>query len=264
MSRYFNIWLRQLKNGLSIRMIHPINFFVMCIGVFLEMSITFIFLQVIFKFVNNFSGWSHSEAMIVVASYMIIEGLMWTTVSMLGGLSRNVRTGFLDVLLVKPINTQFIVSVWSSDPEDSVRLITAISILFFNVPNLGLSNFQLVINGLLYVVLMVDAYFIVYSIFLMVKSINFWTVQGWSIHMIGEKIVQSSMYPVDIFFHKIVRVVFSTIIPLAFIATIPAKILIHGPRLDLAIYSILIALIFFYVSHKFFLFGLKRYESASS
>lgn len=264
MGRYFNIWLMQLKNGLSQRMVYPINFLMMCLGVFLSMSMTIIFIHSIFGFVDQFAGWSRSEAMVVVATYMIIEGFLWATVACLGGVAINVRTGFFDILLTKPINTQFLVSVWRADPEDWVRVIVAAFVLFFNVPALSLSNNELLINGLGYIFFVFNAYMIVYSVFLVVKTISFWLIEVRSLHHIGESIIQSSKYPIDIFFHKIVRIIFSTAIPLAFIATVPAQVMIHGPKLGLMIYSTLIAVIFFYLSRRFFLLGLKHYESASS
>lgn len=264
MQKYLKILLRQMKNGLSQRMIYPINFFIMSLGAILQMLLALIFVQVIFNYVNSFAGWSRPQAMIIVASYMIVEGMLWATVAMVSGVATNIRTGLFDVLLTKPISPQFMASVWRSDPEDWMRVVTAMIVFASNVPALNLSSTELIINGSVYILLLVNAYIIVYSIFLMIKTINFWVINGNSMHMIGEVIIQSSKQPVDIFFHKAIRIIFSSVIPLAFIATVPAKILIHGPKLNLIIYSYLLAGIFFYISRKFFLYGLKHYESASS
>lgn len=264
MRKYFILWLRQLKNGLAQRMAYPINFFVMCFGSTFQVFLALVFINVIFGSVNYFVGWTKAEAMIIVASYMIVEGLLWATVAMLGGVSSNIRSGFFDILLTKPVSIQFMVSVWRADPEDWMRVVTACFVLFHNVPILSLSGSALMLNCFIYLIMIINSYFIVYSIFLMVKAINFWTFEGRSVHMVGEVVIQSSKYPVDIFFHKIVRVIFSSVIPLAFIATVPAQILIHGPKLLLIIYSTSLALIFFYLSRRFFLYGLKHYESVSS
>jgi len=264
MKKYFIIWLRQLKNGLSQRMAYPVNFLMMCIGAVLSMSLVLIFIQIIFSFVDKLAGWQKSEAMIVVATYMLVEGLVWATVAMLSGIATNIRTGFLDILITKPIDLQYLVSVWRADPEDWARVVIALIVLLLNIPLLGLSSWELFGNSVVYLFFVFNAYLIVYSIFVFLKSISFWVIESRYAHMVGETILQSSKYPIDIFFHQVVRVIFSTILPIAFIATVPARILIHGPKLGLVVYSSALAFVFFYLSRRFFHRGLKRYESASS
>jgi ABC-2 type transport system permease protein len=262
--KYAKIWKICLYGGLMRRLAFRFNFVLMVMGVFLQMVLVLIFIKVIFGFINNLAGWSFNQALMVVASYMLVEGLMWATCAYLGGISENIKQGTLDSLLVKPVGTQFLASVQRADPEDWARVVTAIIIFIYGFKNLGLSGFDLFINIIFYIVLIFSAYVIIYSITLIVKSISFWVIESGSLWFIIENINQMSKYPTDIFFHKIARIIFSTVIPLAFIATVPAKILIHGPRIDLIAYSFCLAFVFFIVSRKFWLFGLRHYSSASS
>lgn len=262
--KYAKIWRICLYGGLMRRLVFRFNFVLMIMSVFLQMFLVLIFIKVIFSFINNLSGWSFNEALMVVASYMLVEGLMWATCAYLGGISENIRQGTLDSLLVKPVGTQFLASVQRADPEDWARVVTAIIIFIYSFKNLGFSGFDLLINIIFYILLIFSAYVIIYSITLIIKSVSFWVIDGGSLWSMVENVTKMSQYPTDIFFHKIARIIFSTAIPLAFIATVPAKILIHGPRIDLIACSFCLAFVFFVISRKFWLYALRHYSSASS
>lgn len=262
--KYLKLWELNLYASLMQRMAFRFNFLLMIIGVFLQMALILIFIKVIFSFINNLSGWTYNQALLVVASYMLVEGLIWATCAYLAGISSNIRLGTLDYLLVKPIETQFLVSIWRGDPEDWSRVVTALIVFFFALGGIKLPASVLFVNIFYYLILIFCAYIIVYSITLIVRTFSFWIIESRAFWGITDTLTKMSQYPTDIFFHKTVRVFFSAVIPLAFVATVPAKVLIYGPRLDLIFFAVLLAVIFFIISRKFWLYGLKHYASASS
>jgi len=263
-TRLYRIWKIQLYSNLMRRMAYPINFYLMSFGSLFQMLLSIAFVKIIFNFIDNLAGWNYYQALMVVASYMLIEGLMWGTCAYLNGLKTHVLMGTLDGLLVKPIDNQYIVSIWQSDPEDWMRVITALIIFIISVNGLNLPLQILIINLFYYLFLIFNAYLIVYSITLIIRTITFWTTETDGLWKILESFTRLSQYPTDIFYNKLIRLFFTTIIPLSFIATIPAKVLIHGPNIFLISSSTLLAIIFFMASRKFFKFGLKHYSSASS
>lgn len=262
--RYLKIWAIHWKNSLMERMAFKYNFILMVAGVFIQMILTLIFVKVIFSYINNLAGWSFNEALIVVATYMIIDGLAWATFSYISGITRHIRAGTFDNILIKPIDSQFLLSVARADPEDWSRIVTALLVFVYAFQNLGLTIGELIKNLFFYIILIICAYFIVYSITLMIRTITIRVIEDSSLWSLVTNIIKTSQYPTDIFFHKAAKILFSTAIPLAFIATVPAKILINGPRFDLIFYSISLATIFLIVSRKVYLSALRHYASASS
>lgn len=258
------IWYLNLQNSLSARMAYPYNFFIMILGVAVQMGLNIVFINIIYSYVNKISGWDYYEALLVVASYMFIEGLMWGTCAYMGMIQKTVRNGALDSILVKPKDAQYLLTIGRGDPEDWVRVITALLVLYKVIKGLGMDAFNLLINFPFYIILVISAFFIIYSITLIVRSVAFWVIDSSAIWLVTEGITTSSKYPTDIFKNKFLKIIFATIIPLTFMATVPAKILIDGPKFSLIIASIFIAFVFFIASRKFFHFALKNYESASS
>jgi ABC-2 type transport system permease protein len=262
--RYLKIWAIHWKNSLMERMAYKYNFILMILGVVIQMLLALIFIKVIFSYISNLAGWSFNEALIVTATYMIIDGLAWATFSYISGINKHIRAGTFDNILIKPVDSQFLLSVARVDPEDWSRVITAIIVFIYAFQKLGLTAFELIKNLFFYIIFIICAYFIVYSITLLIKSITIRVIEDSSLWSLTMNIIKTSQYPTDIFFHKAARILFSTLIPLAFIATVPAKILIWGPRFDLIFYSFILAAIFLYISRKFYLNALKHYASASS
>jgi ABC-2 type transport system permease protein len=258
--RLLFIWLYQLKAALMQKMVYRLNFFILCIGVLVQMFLSIIFIRVIFSYISNLSGWKFEEALLVVASYMLIEGLMWATCAFLAGITKNMRTGGIDFMLVKPVDSQFQISTWRGDPEELARVISAIFVFIYAYRSLDIKMFNL----LYYLFFIVCSFVILYGITLFIKSFAFWSIEGSGLWSIGDTITKMSQYPTDIFFHKITRVIMSTVIPLAFIATVPAKALIYGPTWQMILGAFSLAVIFFVLSRKFFHYALKHYSSASS
>jgi ABC-2 type transport system permease protein len=261
--KYWQIFWHLRRMRVMQRMAYNVNFFIMAVGVLLQMVFSVVFVRVIFGFVGNLAGWSYYEALAVVASYMILEGLMWVLCAYLGAIGRLVKEGAMDSLLIKPIDAQFLVSVWQGDPEDAVRLVSGAAVLLYAWQNLDMALGQSLLNLIFYAGLMVGAFLILYSIVLVTRSLAFWLVEVRSLHSISDAVTKMSQYPTNIFYHAVVRLIFSTLIPLAFLATVPAKIFIHGFDWQLVGASFLVAAIFFYASRQFWLFAVKHYSSAS-
>jgi ABC-2 type transport system permease protein len=259
--RIFNIWKMQLWQGLMQRMTFRLNFVLMCVGVLLHMVVYVALISVIFQFVNNISGWSYFEALLVAGSYMMIEGLMWAIFSFFNGLKNHIRMGTLDYILVKPIDTQFMVSIYRGDPEDWTRVVTGFIVLYYSISHLPAI---LMYNLFFYVLMLLFALVIAYSFNLIVKSLSFWFVDAGATFTMTENIFRCSQYPIDIFYHRLIRLLFISVIPIAFLATFPAKILLRGFDPVIFFSAIIIAVIFFVLSRIFWLYALKHYSGASS
>jgi len=263
--KYWRVLKHLYKMNMMNRLAYTANFFVMCVGIFIQMSLSIIFIKTIFGFIKNLAGWGYYEALLIVASYMIIDGLMWVGCAYLSALSHYLRMGKMDAFLVKPIDSQYLISVFRGDIEDINRLIVGISVFIYALNHLNLGLVELIIRIPIYAILIINGFLMFYSITLVLCSAGFWIIRTESFSDISHALIQISQYPTNIFYHFFVRLILSTIIPVAFMATVPAKILAYGFNSWWLIpSSFLLAAIFFYGSRKFWLLGLKNYSSGSS
>jgi ABC-2 type transport system permease protein len=208
------------------------------------------------------AGWSFYQVAAVLGSYMIVEGLMWGFFGQLNAINRHIRNGTLDGLLLKPVDDQFLASFWRGDPEDLVRIITGFLMLFYCASNtVGFSFLRI----FLFLILILCGTICLYSLNLILRSISFWLIDGSGLWMLTERLTANAKYPADIFYHKVAKNIFTFLVPLAIVSTIPARIW-SFEKIDFSLIylSLIMTVIFFFVSRFIWKFSLKRYSSASS
>lgn len=262
--KYLGIMWYMQKIDIMNRMAYRINFAVQSLTVGLQMVFSLVFISVLFSSNKAVAGWSFYEALLIVGTYMIIEGLMWGLCAYLSALNKSIREGTLDGILLRPMDTQFLISVWQGDAEDFVRVASGIGVIVFSLKHLEFAFGQLGLNLFLYFWMVFCALAIAYSVNVLLRSISFWTIEGNALFSISMALTRITQYPTDIFYNKAVRFAATFIVPLAFMATMPAKILARGFDWKLVVSATLLAIFFFLFSRWFFHFALKRYESGSS
>lgn len=263
-SKYLKIYLIRIRASIMSRMAYPFNFFVMAISVTVQGLLSIIFIKVIFKFADNISGWNYDQAMLVLATFMTVEGLIWITTAFMAGIRKNVLSGSFDRFLIQPVNTLFSVSTWRVDPEDGMRLVIAGFILLTTLNRLELTLIELLMRSWVYLVLIVNGYLVYYSMSLAINSMYFWYSEIGSINIMFENLMRMGQYPTDILYGKFIKTFFSTAFPIAFMATVPAKALAFGPDYPTLVLATAVAAIFFIGARMIFNAGLKVYSSASS
>ncbi|MFH0854834.1 MAG: ABC-2 family transporter protein [bacterium] len=259
LKKYLKIYLHFFKMNILRRMAYRWNFFILMIMIPLHIGIYIFFIKIIYSNLESIAGWDFYHSLLIVASMVFIEATAWATCSFMNELRRYIRDGNLDGVITKPIDAQFLASVSKVDPEDLSRFIIAIGIIIYVLSHIHFS----LIDFLLYFFILFNGFIIFYSILVLIAVIAFWVVENRALFFISKNIIQISQYPTDIY-TGIMKTVFSFIIPIAFIATVPAKVLSGWYDWKLVMESFIIAGIFFYLSRKFFLFGLRHYSSASS
>ena len=263
-AKYWRIVLVLQRNNFMTTAAYKQNFILMTVAVAIVMAFNIIFLKVIFGYINNIAGWNYYELLIVIGSVMVVEGILWIFGARMGALGQSIRQGTLDGLLVKPADTQFLISFWNCDHEDVPRVMIGGLLVYYGVSSLNLDIQTALINLFFYLILLINAVVVAYSLTLILKTMYFWTIVDYSLHSLIEAISQISKYPTDIFTSFYLRSLFTILLPLAFIATVPAKVLARGFDWWLVLGSCAMAIIFFTFSRKLWLFALKHYQSASS
>ncbi|MEI7890878.1 MAG: ABC-2 family transporter protein [bacterium] len=260
--KYLAIFLQLQKINVMRRTAYPVAFLVGFGTVFLTMFLNILFIKVNFSYITSVAGWSFYQVLAVLGSYMIVEGLMWIFFSQLNPINRHIIEGTLDGILLKPVDNQFLVSFWRGDYEDFARIITGGALLLTAMKNT--IGFDL-LHFCLFLLLLFFGVLIFYSFNLAIRSISFWITEGSGLWIFMERVVNSSQFPVDIYYSKIVRGIFTFVVPLAFVATVPAKILTNiAIDWKFAVLSFAMTLFFFFGSRWFWKFSLGHYSSASS
>jgi ABC-2 type transport system permease protein len=217
---------------------------------------------VIFRHTPELAGWSLPQVLALLGVYNFMYGFIGAVIAPnMRQLLEDVRQGTLDFALLKPVNSQFLVSVRQFVIWRLSDILLGIGLAIY--ASVQLSHQISLREALLFPAVLVCGAVIVYSFWLMLATTAFWFTRIDNIEMIFWNIFEAGRYPIDVYPLYIRR--FLTFgVPLAFITTIPARALSGGLPASTLLQAVLLAAAMALVSGWFWRLGLRRYGSASS
>lgn len=258
--RCWRIYRRMVMLTAMKKMAYPFNFLLMVSSVVLSIFFILLFADVIYKQIDSIAGLRYEQILILIGSYLLMDGFSWLT--FWGGLSelrRNINNGTFDFVVVKPIDSQFFQTIARVDLEDVAKLVIGLFLIISNALKLQF-DFSFA-NIILYILLLVNGWVIFYSFSSIAFSVVFWVNKADSQWRFINTFLHMSQYPTDIY-KGVVKVIFTFLIPLAFLATAPTKILTRPIDWLLVSLSFTVAAIFFIIARLVWTAGLKKYSSA--
>jgi ABC-2 type transport system permease protein len=208
------------------------------------------------------SGWSFNEALIVIGWFTALRGILEGAINpSLVDVVDRIRTGSFDYVLLKPVDTQFLISTARFSPWKIIDLLSGIGIacvglaLGGHVPTL----WQLLLG----VLLTVAASLVLYSLWILIVCACFWVVRLDNLTYLFSAVFDAARWPVQIF-KGFWRFLFTFIFPLAIMTTYPAMALLGRLDARTAAWALGGAASFFMVSRLAWRRAIAHYRSASS
>jgi ABC-2 type transport system permease protein len=206
-------------------------------------------------------GLSPDEITLFIGTFIILTAI-YTGMFMMNFfyIPWRVQTGDLDLMVVKPISTQFHLTMREVDFAIPIpNIIGGFITLGISWSRLGLeAGFVQIMT---YACLIISGTVLTYSIFLLPYLLSFWTVKVRAITEIADRMWDFNNMPMQIYGKWMQRVgIF--VIPVFVIANFPVMALFDNlPRLYL-IWGVVFPLLLFVLVKFVFDFAIKRYSSA--
>ena len=262
LKKYLKIYFIFLKNCLSREMEFRWHFFLHNFVSLSWAAVTMLSFFFIFSHTNVVQGWTLEQMMLLSATYYlfdrIFDGFFDINFQLF---SQIVNSGDLDLILTKPISSQFCISLRKVSFNGIFNNMLMLAIIFYLVRKYFWP--VPIINILSYFLLLLIGMIIIYSLWFSSLLLVFKLGRVGNINHLFRPIYQICKIPVDVV-GPVLKPLFTYVLPLAFVATIPVKSLIGTPIPLLIIYGMMAAIILFYLSHRLWLSALKHYSSASS
>ncbi|MCA9617621.1 MAG: ABC-2 family transporter protein [Myxococcales bacterium] len=219
-------------------------------------------LFVLFQFDAGTSGWTRDEALLVVAFFVTLSGLLDAFIDPnLTAVVEHVRQGTFDFLLLKPIDPQLLVSLHRSAPAKLPHVVVGLAIAAW--ASARLPSPPTPTQALLALALLISGASILHSLWTIVVSLSFKFVRVDNLSFLLRAIVDAGRWPTA-FYPAAVRIVLTFIIPVGLMTTYPALALrgAVGPRGALAAFGV--ATLFALAARLSWRTALRHYSSASS
>lgn len=218
--------------------------------------------EVLFAHTTSISGWTLASTRVFMGVLFVTDSLyMFLVQENLDRMSDKVRRGDLDLLLVKPVNSQFMLSFQKLSPAYLGNFALTVSWLIWSLTQLPepvswLRLFVLIIAVPCSLAVSYSMRFFFSAtalIFTRAENINYvW----YQLYRLGTR--PDTIYP------PWLRYVVLTILPVGFIASVPARLILSAPDILLVLASIGIAALGIFLSTRYWRVALRNYSSASS
>ncbi len=208
----------------------------------------------------TFQGWQWEESLLVLATFTFLQGVSSSVFNPnLNRIVQQVQQGTLDFVLLKPISSQFWLSVRVLSPWGLPDMVFALLLILYAGAHL-----QLPLRAYLLGILPLGLGLIsLYSLWFVLGATSIWFVKIYNVTEVLRGLVEAGRYPM-VAYPAAYRVFFTFVVPIAFLTTIPAETLLGRTEPVWILGSGGLALGLLIGSHSFWRFALRFYTSASS
>ena len=262
MIRYLRLAAVQARISAAAAMAYRADFLLEGVMAIAWMGLTLLPLIVLYNGRAEVAGWDRPAALIVIAYFMGLRGILEGMVSpSLVDLVERIRSGAFDYVLLKPVDAQALVSASRFEPWKIFDLLGGI----------GLACYAFYLRGeppalahvALGMLLFGCGVLAMYSLWILCAAASFWVVRLDNLTYLLGAIFDTARWPVQVF-RGLWRVVFTFVIPVAVMTTYPAMALLGEIDAATAVGVIAGCLALLVVSRLVWRAAIRNYTSASS
>ncbi|HTM43594.1 MAG TPA: ABC-2 family transporter protein [Polyangiaceae bacterium] len=240
---------------------YRVNFLLAALNSMASLAGALFGLSLFFRHGATLGGWSWNEALVVLGLFTALSGLSSTLLTPnLNRIVEQVKDGTLDFVLLKPVDSQFWLSLRRFSPWGIPDVLFGLGLLIYGAS--GASGALLNLPGAL--LPLIACVVILYSLWFIMATTTVWFVQIYNVTEVLRSMLDAGRFPIDAFPSGAYRFVFTFLVPVAFLTTVPARAVLglaHGVDVVL---SGAVAIALFACSRAFWRFALRFYTSASS
>jgi ABC-2 type transport system permease protein len=221
-----------------------------------------VFMKIIYANTKAVGGWTQGQGMMLLGTYVLTRGVVDIAFSRnLAELPNLVRMGTFDFVIVKPVNSQFFVSLRYMNFGEIGTVAAAVAMVLYGA---SVDHIHITLaSAAAYVLMLGCAICIFYGIYLMLMCTAFWFVRVDNLWTLGETVFQVARVPINIFGPTATKV-FTFVLPLIFIAQVPTQALMSLLTPTVFALGATIAVSLLVLSMLFWNFATRFYTSASS
>jgi len=218
-----------------------------------------VFFEVIFAYVDSLGDWGKFEVILLYGTYRVSQQIVYILTASLYNFNKLIESGEFDFILTKPIDAQFYSSVRKIRVVSIISLVANMIIVVYAATRIGIQSTPYTL--IVYIMMVMSSGVILYSFYLAAATLNFWFTRVNNLPYLLHGIEAIGRLPVDAFSRN-VRLFFTFFIPLIFLATVPARVLLGKSTGFLVPLSFIVSIIVTLLGRRFWNHAIKNYTSA--
>ena len=278
---YLRVFWTLVRNSLVRDMTFRSNFLIECLSSVSWVLMNLGFYLLIFKYTQEIgrgSGWGKYEFFVFLSTTMFINSIVQAFfMPNAQEFSELIRSGNLDFALLKPIDTQFLVSLKQVDWSALANFGVGLGLLIYSLTELATRAENPLhlrpMMGVYYVFFLGCGVVIMYSLMISLAATSIWLGRNQTLYNFWFYITNFSRYPMEIYsgtYGEPLRFLFTFFVPVLVVVNVPARLLAlplrwnEGPARWLPAFAVFAAVACLIGSRFVFQKALNSYRSASS
>jgi ABC-2 type transport system permease protein len=227
-----------------------------------QLALAVISFLLLYRFTDQVAGWTQAEVLMLVGVYRIVEGLINLQIAPnMRAVSGYIQSGEMDFMLLRPVSSQFLVSLRTLALPEGVNVLIGLLLLIYagNAAGVHWSALGVLAAG----AFGLSGLLMLYALWLFVVTFAFWLVQIGNLDTFFYSLFETARYPVT-FFKSPLRALLTFAFPVAFATTFPTQALRGQVDLRLLPVGFALAVALLVGTHLFWNYAVRHYSSASN
>ena len=209
--------------NLAEEMQYRANFVTSVLGTLFWITMALLTLALFFSHTTRLGGWDFWEVVVLLGVFNTLAGVVSTVLQPgIGRLAEDVRSGQLDLMLVRPVDAQLYVSFRRLDVWRLADVAAGLALVGIALAHLGRT--PSLAQVVAFLITLASAVALVYAIWVALMSLAFWFVAVENLSVLFDAVFEAARYPVTAY-PGALRFLFVYLIPIAWTTTIPAATL---------------------------------------
>jgi ABC-2 type transport system permease protein len=265
--RYLRLFAAFARFGLASEMSFRVNFLVKLSVELLWLSLLLMFYELIYRQTGDVAGWNREKYLFFVGCHYALGGVVESFfLENCVGFADLIRSGDLDMYLLKPIDEQFLITCRHVDWSTVPNILQGVGVMVYALLAMGWQFDP--VKLACFLALFVCGCAMAYSFLLMLSSLSVWMVRNQNLMEMWWLFTTLMRYPREIFatgWAFPVGWFFSFILPVMLVVSVPAETMVYKAFKPAFIaFMVVSAGVLLLVSRGFFRWALRSYRSASS
>lgn len=258
---YVKVWLKIFKLSFSKTHTYKAEVFANILRVFVTVVPQVIATYSLYGGRNEYAGWKIEESFLILGIFNLVNYIGWSFFSInLGRLDERIEKGEWDFLLLKPVSSVFSAAFIDFFLYNLVLAFSGvIFVLFYLVKTSFVFSPEIFLKAL---IVILSSMIIWFSLSLTAASFSFLKTHTGIIEL-TKQIMNISRFPINTW-PNILQMIFYTVIPIAFISTVPAKIIVGELSWEAVGVSVIVSVVFLWISKLIWEHNVSKYSSTGS
>lgn len=202
---------------------YRVNFFIQLLQSAVAVTTGLVGLGLVYSHTTDLAGWTRPELLAVMGVHILMGGLITAVIQPnMERLMGDIQEGWLDYAIIKPVDTQILVSVRDIRVWQLVDVVVGSAVAGVAVSQLGSAVGPWQALG--FVAALVLGALTLYSFWLILTSVAFWVVRVDQMVNLFQGVYAAGRWPVGIY-PRWLRAGLTFLVPVAFAVTVPAEAL---------------------------------------